>query len=274
MVKLISKSQRALIMALTIPFMLLNAGCFLFPTSDSSIKAKISTIEEKFDLLFESIEKLNATNHKFIDKLDGLKSENKGLSKEYAQITKNQSSIKSLQELQESESNRFREEMLSTRNLISKIKQELTIRPEHAKRMKSAPDPKPVVKKKAEKKLRKKPSRPKRVQKKAEKSIVKKKDVQKKARKKSSVKKDLQKKAKKSIESSVTSKKEPQKKLKAALVKKLFNRAKTLYRRGKYEEAIKKWEEVLKQNPTMLDAMYNIEIAKDRIKTRQSKSGK
>ncbi|GAX61975.1 hypothetical protein SCALIN_C28_0177 [Candidatus Scalindua japonica] len=49
----------------------------------------------------------------------------------------------------------------------------------------------------------------------------------------------------------------------------LLDSAIKLYRQDKFEDAILKWEEVLAYNPDKLDAEFNIEIAKDRIKQKQ-----
>ena len=50
------------------------------------------------------------------------------------------------------------------------------------------------------------------------------------------------------------------------LQKELLNGAIKLYRQQRFKEAISKWEEVLAQDPDRLEAKFNIEIAKDRIK--------
>ena len=53
------------------------------------------------------------------------------------------------------------------------------------------------------------------------------------------------------------------------LTEDLLNDAIKLYRQQKFEEAISRWEEVLAHDPSKLDAKFNIEIAKDRIKEKQ-----
>ncbi len=53
------------------------------------------------------------------------------------------------------------------------------------------------------------------------------------------------------------------------LTKDLLDKAIKLYSQGKFEDAISRWEEVLAHDPGKLDAKFNIEIAKDRIKERQ-----
>ena len=53
------------------------------------------------------------------------------------------------------------------------------------------------------------------------------------------------------------------------LTEDLLNDAIKLYRQQKFEEAISRWEEVLAHDPGKLDAKFNIEIAKDRIKEKQ-----
>ena len=54
-----------------------------------------------------------------------------------------------------------------------------------------------------------------------------------------------------------------------SLINDLLDEAIKLYRHGKFEDAISKWEEVLARDPDKLDAKFNIEIAKDRIKEKQ-----
>ena len=53
------------------------------------------------------------------------------------------------------------------------------------------------------------------------------------------------------------------------LTDELLNDAIKLYSEQKFEEAVSKWEEVLVLDPGNLDAKFNIEIAKDRIKEKQ-----
>ena len=63
--------------------------------------------------------------------------------------------------------------------------------------------------------------------------------------------------------------KETQEKRKSSLVEDLLNKAIKFYREENFEEAIAKWEEVLALDPTKLEAKFNIEIARDRIKEKQ-----
>ena len=49
-------------------------------------------------------------------------------------------------------------------------------------------------------------------------------------------------------------------------LQKLLDEALSLYRDGNYKEAIGKWEAVLVIDPTNLEAKFNIEIAKEKIK--------
>lgn len=51
----------------------------------------------------------------------------------------------------------------------------------------------------------------------------------------------------------------------------LLDEALTLYREGSYNEAIGKWEEVLVIEPGNLEAKFNIEIAKEKIKSISEK---
>ena len=54
-------------------------------------------------------------------------------------------------------------------------------------------------------------------------------------------------------------------------LQKLLDEALTLYRYGHYKEAIGKWEEVLVIDPENLEAKFNIEIAKEKIKSLSEK---
>ncbi len=55
----------------------------------------------------------------------------------------------------------------------------------------------------------------------------------------------------------------------ASLAEDLLDEAIKLYRQGKFEEAIAKWEEALARDPGKLEAKFNIEIARDRIKEKR-----
>lgn len=55
----------------------------------------------------------------------------------------------------------------------------------------------------------------------------------------------------------------------AGLAEDLLNEAIKLYRQGKFEEAISKWGEALARDPGRLEAKFNIEIARDRIKEKR-----
>jgi tetratricopeptide (TPR) repeat protein len=55
----------------------------------------------------------------------------------------------------------------------------------------------------------------------------------------------------------------------AKLTEGLLDKAIKLYRQGEFEEAISKWEEALARDPGKLEAKFNIEIAKDRIKEKE-----
>ncbi len=55
----------------------------------------------------------------------------------------------------------------------------------------------------------------------------------------------------------------------ARLTEGLLDEAIKLYRQGEFEEAISKWEEALARDSGKLEAKFNIEIAKDRIKENE-----
>lgn len=54
-----------------------------------------------------------------------------------------------------------------------------------------------------------------------------------------------------------------------SFTKNLLDEAINLYRQEKFEEAILKWEEVPAHDPSKLEAKFNIEIAKDRVRERE-----
>ncbi len=54
-----------------------------------------------------------------------------------------------------------------------------------------------------------------------------------------------------------------------SLTQDLLDKAIKLYRQDKFEEAITKWDEVLAHDPGKLEAKFNIEIAKDKIKEKE-----
>jgi chromosome segregation ATPase len=56
---------------------------------------------------------------------------------------------------------------------------------------------------------------------------------------------------------------------KTSLTSDLLDKAINSYSQGNFEDAISKWEEVLVHEPDKLEAKFNIEIAKDRIKEKQ-----
>ncbi len=51
----------------------------------------------------------------------------------------------------------------------------------------------------------------------------------------------------------------------------LLDDALAVYRSGDYEKAVRKWEEVLKMDPENLEAKFNIDIAKEKLKSNSEK---
>lgn len=236
MTKKKSKYRRVFIIIAMSSLVLFNTGCFLFNRSAPNVKREINVLGNKVDLIFDSMESLNETNHVLEEKLLGLMLEKEMLREEHVQITNNQLTIKSLHELQKTELGFFREELLAIRNSILEIRRDMVTFYKLSKRKKDVSHPKDIVK--GPGKVEEKPTSPKVAAKKTE-------DTEK---------------------SKNNGKKNTQDGQKPSTVEKMYNRAKTLYRQGKYKEAIAKWEEVLEIDPTILDAMYNIEVAKERIK--------
>jgi tetratricopeptide (TPR) repeat protein len=54
-----------------------------------------------------------------------------------------------------------------------------------------------------------------------------------------------------------------------SLYEDLLDEAIKLYQQGQFKDAVSKWEEVLARDPGQLQAKFNIEIAKDRIKQNE-----
>lgn len=67
--------------------------------------------------------------------------------------------------------------------------------------------------------------------------------------------------------------KKTQQKLETSLIEDLLDKAISLYRQGKFEEAIARWEEVLTLDPEIHEAKFNIEIAQDKIKEKEIQEG-
>lgn len=55
----------------------------------------------------------------------------------------------------------------------------------------------------------------------------------------------------------------------AGIIEDLLDKAIKLYQQGRFEEAILKWEEILARDPSQLQAKFNIEVAKDKIKEKE-----
>ena len=280
MTKKNTKYWRIIFTITMVPLLMFSVGCFQFPFFSSG-NTRISLLEDKVDLLFDSMESLNTSSRDLEDKLDEIRLEKDQLSNVHVQI---------------------KDELSETKSSIIKINQKLAdIYSYGATGKETSTSYAETVIKKPKKVEEEKP---------ISKDVVKETEKIEEAVARVPVRKDIATSTKKvvdevlmpkevveevqivdkappppakkvvvekdeviedTIENRESAAKETQKKLKASLVEKLFNRAKSLYRQGKFEEAVTKWEDVLEFDPDRLDAMYNIEVAKDRIRERQSR---
>lgn len=260
-------------------FGLLNAGCISLESFTSQREERIDTVENNVDELSGSVEELNVTSNELNEKFDELTLENERLSEVQAQLKDKQAAIESLQKIQKNERKELKQGLLETKSSLQKINHKVaiiesdknkikeqmeeltTLYTQSIKAKKKAPPSRVVAEKKEE--TKKEVSHPKaniENKEKAEKLVTPSKDVAKKTNVTG-----------KSRESAI---KETQEKLKSNLVEELLNKAIVSYREGKFEAAITKWEEALALDPGKLEAMFNIEIAQDKIKEKQKSLGK
>ncbi len=227
-----------------ISLVLFNAGCsqFQFKRFTFFKKNKINTLEEKFDVLSNKMESLNATNYDLKKKLSDLILEKERLNEEYTHLKSKQSAIETKQELQNTKFNDLQEELSGTKNSLQEIKKQLAMVETDKNKIKAQLEELET--------LYSKPT-------KIETGIARTTTIGGKTND-----------AEKSRESII---KETQEKRKSFLTEDLLDKAIQFYRQGKYEEAIAKWEEVLALDPSKLEAKFNIEIAQDRNKEKEIK---
>lgn len=239
MVKILSKHWHVCIIVI-ISLGLLNAGCsrFQFKRFTFGRKDKTNTtLEEKVDALSNRITSLAAINYDLKKKLNELQQEKGWLTKEYIQLKNKQSAIETTQKLQNTEQNSLQEELLRTKNSLQEIKTKLTLVETDKNKIKTQLEKLEYLYSQSDKDTT------------SPATVVEKVN-------------DMGKSRKSLI-------KETQKKRKTSLVEDLLDKAIQLYRQGKFEEAIAKWKEVLALDPNKLEAKFNIEIARDRIKEKE-----
>ncbi len=241
MFKILSKYWHVYV-TVVISLGLLNAGCsqFQFKRFFFGKKDENNTLEEKVDALSDRIASLTAINYDLNKNLDELKQEKERLNKEYVELKNKQSAIESTQKLQNTEQNSLQEELLRTKNSLQEIKKKLTLVETDKNKIKTQLEELEYLYSKST-------------------------DVDKDTTSLTTVveKVDDTERSRKSLI------KETQEKRKTSLVEDLLDKAIQLYRQGKFEEAVAKWEEVLALDPSKLEAKFNIEIARDRIKEKE-----
>ena len=242
MAKILSKYWHIYITVI-ISLGLLNAGCsqfqfkrFFFGKKDENN----NTLEEKVDALSNRIASLATINYDLKKSLNELKQEKERLNKEYVQLKNKQFAIETTQKLQNTEQNSLQEELLRTKNLLQEINKKLTLVETDKNKIKTQLEELEYLYSKST-------------------------DVDKDTTSPTTVVEKVNN-TEKSRKSLI---KETQKKRKTSLVEDLLDKAIQLYRQGKFEDAIAKWQEVLALDPGKLEAKFNIEIARDRIKEKE-----
>ena len=242
MVKILSKHWHVCVIVI-IFLGLLNTGCSRFQFKKFTFNRKDTSntrLEKKIDALSNRITSLAAINYDLKKKLNELQQEKKRLNKEYIQLKNKQSALETTQKLQNTEQNSFQEELLRTKKSLQKITKKLTLVETDKNRIKTQLEDLETLYSESA-------------------------DVDKGTTRPATVVENV-KNPEKSRKSLI---KETQKKRKTSLVEDLLDKAIQLYRQGKFEKAIAKWKEVLALDPGKLEAKFNIEIARDRIKEKE-----
>lgn len=270
MTKTSSKNWYVSIIVVMIPFVLFNAGCSLFTTYSQGNNDDFAALGRKVDLLFDSMAILNTSNQEIEKEYYELKLEEERLSEEHAQIKEELLAIKKMiQEINQKlatldyESDNVEESISNRDDVVEKIEKDE--KEEEKKSTFSLNDF--IEKTQKEEKRIPGPEEDGEKEKISSREVIVKKAE--KIEKKTSPPKTIDHKAERPRKIKVSLTKEAREELKASIVEKLYNRGKTLYRQGRYGDAISKWERALVLDPEQLDAMYNIEVAKDRIKERK-----
>ncbi len=242
----ISSKYRYICATIIISVGLLNSGCYQikrpsFLKKESNDKNdRINSLEDKVANLTYSLGNLTTENYELKKNFNQLEEIKSKLNKEYTQIKNKQDSIEKTRTEDKNERNRLKKELAETKTSLNNIEQHLAnIESEKSK-----------LKAKLEE--------------------IESLDVQ-TIQAKPAVVDTIEVEAEKSDSGQSTEKviKETQEKRKSSLVEGLLNKAIKLYREEKFEEAIAKWEEVIVLDPSKLEAKFNIEIARDRIKEKQ-----
>jgi len=237
--KKISSKYLSILTTVIITLGLFNSGCLnskKFSLRQSKTE-RINILEEKVESLSYNMGSLTTENSELKKSLVDLETVKNQLDKEYTQIVDKQNSLEAAQTSQSEARRRLADELAETKNLLEKVKQQLTV----------VEQDKNSLREKLEK-LEASHAEPAEAEAVAAKATA---DDEEKGN------------ADENREGMT------QEKQKTALVEDLLDNAIQLYRQEKFEEAIAKWEKALALDPSKLEAKFNIEIAQDRIKEKQ-----
>lgn len=227
---------------------LFNAGCTQWENFSTGKTKRIGIIEEQVIMLSDKVESLNVKNAERTTTLDETQKQDleiESFHEEYVQLKNMLTVIENAQESHLNENSRLKDELSETRNQLQEIRQQLI----------SVETDKDNIKAQLEElevgyeKLTKEPQ--------SIDTTVK-------------VGKELNEVSEENRENLI---KKTHQKLEASLIEDLLDKAINLYRQGKFEEAIARWEEVLTLNPEIHEAKFNIEIAQDKIKEKEVQEG-
>jgi tetratricopeptide (TPR) repeat protein len=242
--KKISSKHWYILTTVIIALGLLNSGCLQLEKvsfwKNNSKSKRIDILEEKVESLSYNMGSLTTENYELKKNFSELETVKNQLNEEYTQIKDKQIAIETAQTSQNKARSRLEGELAETRNLLEKVKQQLTLIEKDKNSLKAKLEKLESSREKA-----------------AETEAVV---------SKAPVAEEEKGNADKSREGLI---REIQAKRKTSLAEDLLDKAIQLYREENFEEAIAKWEDVLALDPSKLEAKFNIEIAQDRIKEKQ-----
>lgn len=233
--KKISTKDWYILTTVVISIGFLSSGCAQLKkfSLGQSKTERINILEEEVESLSNNIGSLTSENYKLKENLVTLETAKNQLNKEYTQIKDKQIAIEAAQTSQDNVRKDLEGELAETKNLLEKVKQQLTIVENDKNNLKT--------------------------------KLEKLEDSREKAAETTAAEEE-----KGNVnENSKNLTKGTEEKQKTSLVEDLLDKAIQLYREENFEEAIARWEEVIALDPSKLEAKFNIEIAQDRIKEKQ-----
>jgi len=218
---------------------LFNSGCLQLEkfSLGQSKTERINILEEEVESLSNNIGSLTTENYELKNNLIKLETVKNQLNKENTQIKDKQIAIEAAQTSQNKVRNKLEGELAETKNLLEKVKQQLTLIENDRNNLKAKLE-----------KLEASRGETAETEAVAAKTTVAEEEE-------GSVEENMENLTKETQETSP--------------VEDLLDKAIQLYREENFGEAIAKWEEVLALDPSKLEAKFNIEIAQDRIKEKQ-----